>query len=139
MFQGGAKITIAVIVIVFLFAVSFSGFSVPEKGGPESTKTYRVVEGMPVEGKNSLNIVELPLTEYHTPTPIPPPPPPPPIEIPSPTEGPTPTPAPTRPPTPTPTVGPLPTAVPTSPPPPPPPPPEYVPGFLDSIIQFFLK
>lgn len=133
------RILFAVLIITVAFAFAFSGFFAPKKGTVESPKTYRVVESSPIEGTSALNIVELGLEEYHTPTPLPPPPPPPPIEIPTPTTGPSPTPAPTRPPTPTPTVGPPPTAILTEPPPPPPPPPEYVPGFIDYIIQFFLK
>lgn len=133
------RILFAVLVIIVLFAFTLSGFRKFDKNNPDPTKTYRVVETDPVNGRQTLNIVELPLDEYHTPTPIPTEPPPI-IELPSPTFGPSPTPLPTNPPTPIPTFGPSPTPQPTSPPPPPPSPiPLYNPSFIDTIIQFFLE
>lgn len=115
-----------------MFSAAFAGFFSQKRDGGDSTKTYTVVEGNPLDGSDGLNLAKLRLEEYHTPTPLPTAPPPI-IEIPTPTAGPSPTPLPTRPATPTPTPGTPPTATPTSPPPPPP---DYIPNFLSPIINF---
>jgi len=114
------RVLFAVLVIIVLFSFAFSGFFASKNGDIESTKTYQVIEGPPVEGKKGLNIIELRLEEYSTPTPIPTDPPPP-VDIPTPTFGPSPTPRPTRIPTPTPSA-PTPTRPPPTPTTPPLPP-----------------
>lgn len=123
-----------IFIVVVVFSAAFSGFFSKKKDTDESNKIYTVVENPSVNGKDGLNLSELELKEYHTPTPIPPTAIPT-IDIPTPTEGPTPTARPTRPPTPTPTEGPR-KPYPTHPPYIPDPP-EYIPGFFQTIINFF--